>query len=115
MTPEALLIWLADFSVKGLVILALAWAIVGSMRRASAAARHTVWMLAVLAALLLPGLSVALPQWQVKIIPATLFPSQPLVELMTEGTPEQKDAISHRGQALRALAPHIVAALSVDG
>jgi XTP/dITP diphosphohydrolase len=29
-----------------------------------------------------------------------------------ELTPEQKDAISHRGQALRALAPHIVAALS---
>ena len=28
-----------------------------------------------------------------------------------ELTPEQKDAISHRGQALRALAPHIVAAL----
>ena len=26
-------------------------------------------------------------------------------------TPEQKDAISHRGQALRALAPHIIAAL----
>ena len=32
-----------------------------------------------------------------------------------ELTPEQKDAISHRGQALRALAPHIVAALSLDG
>jgi XTP/dITP diphosphohydrolase len=29
--------------------------------------------------------------------------------------PEQKDAISHRGQALRALAPHIVAALTTDG
>jgi XTP/dITP diphosphohydrolase len=29
-----------------------------------------------------------------------------------ELAPEQKDAISHRGQALRALAPHIVAALS---
>jgi XTP/dITP diphosphohydrolase len=28
-----------------------------------------------------------------------------------ELTPEQKDAISHRGQALRALAPHIVTAL----
>ncbi len=28
-----------------------------------------------------------------------------------ELTPEQKDAISHRGRALRALAPHIVAAL----
>lgn len=28
-----------------------------------------------------------------------------------ELTPEQKDAISHRGQALRALAPHIIAAL----
>jgi XTP/dITP diphosphohydrolase len=28
-----------------------------------------------------------------------------------ELTPEQKDAISHRGQALRALAPHVVAAL----
>src|SRR5689334_22756624 len=30
-----------------------------------------------------------------------------------ELTPEQKDAISHRGQALRALAPHIVTALGV--
>ena len=28
-----------------------------------------------------------------------------------ELSPEQKDAISHRGQALRALAPHIVTAL----
>jgi XTP/dITP diphosphohydrolase len=28
-----------------------------------------------------------------------------------ELTPEQKDAISHRGQALRAIAPHIAAAL----
>jgi XTP/dITP diphosphohydrolase len=32
-----------------------------------------------------------------------------------ELTPEQKDAISHRGQALRALAPQIVAALTADG
>lgn len=30
-----------------------------------------------------------------------------------ELTPEQKDAISHRGQALRVLAPHVVAALGV--
>ena len=30
-----------------------------------------------------------------------------------ELAPEQKDAISHRGQALRAMAPHIVAALGV--
>jgi len=30
-----------------------------------------------------------------------------------ELTPEQKDAISHRGQALRRLAPHVVAALGV--
>ena len=32
-----------------------------------------------------------------------------------ELTPEQKDKISHRGQALRALAPHIVAALGTGG
>jgi XTP/dITP diphosphohydrolase len=32
-----------------------------------------------------------------------------------ELNPEQKDAISHRGQALRALAPHIVAALTTGG
>jgi len=31
-----------------------------------------------------------------------------------ELAPEQKDAISHRGQALRALAPHIVGALTAD-
>jgi len=32
-----------------------------------------------------------------------------------ELAPEQKDAISHRGQALRALVPHIVTALAIDG
>jgi len=40
---------LLDASVKGLVLLALAWAAARLMRRASASARHVVWCLARLA------------------------------------------------------------------
>lgn len=40
-----------------------------------------------------------------------LFAADGNVVSNAELAPEQKDAISHRGQALRALAPHIVAAL----
>lgn len=89
---EHLLMWLLDFAVKGLAILALAGAMVGSMKRASAAARHLVWTLGVMAALLLPGMSVILPQWQVEILPATLFQPPSLANLVGEGTPAQKDA-----------------------
>lgn len=92
MTPEAVLMWLADSAVKGLVVLALGGAIIASIKRASAAARHLIGTLAVIAALMLPGLSIALPEWKVAILPATIFETEPLANLVTEGTPAQRDA-----------------------
>lgn len=92
MMAESLLIWLADFAVKGMLVLALALATTAAMKRCSAAARHMVWTLAAIAALILPGLSVALPQWQVPILPGSFFRIDPLVNLITEGTPQQRDA-----------------------
>lgn len=92
MTAESALLWMVDFAIKGVVLLALAMAIIGSMRRASAAARHMIWTLAMIAALLLPGLSVALPQWQVSILPGSLFGPEPLANFVAEGTLEQRNA-----------------------
>ncbi|MDZ4817446.1 MAG: hypothetical protein SGJ20_00580, partial [Planctomycetota bacterium] len=63
---ENLLPVILDASAKGAVILAFAWIVTTLlMRRSSAAARHTVWLLAISSLLALPLLAVALPQWQV--------------------------------------------------
>ena len=56
---------LLDATMKGLLVLALAAAATAAMRRASAAARQLVWLLAIASLLVLPALSVALPAWQV--------------------------------------------------
>jgi len=56
---------LVDAAVKGTVILIVASIVSLFVRRASAAARHLVWFLALVGLLGLPALSVALPGWQV--------------------------------------------------
>jgi beta-lactamase regulating signal transducer with metallopeptidase domain len=56
---------LVDAAVKGTVILIVASVVSLLVRRASAAARHLVWFLALVGLLGLPALSVALPGWQV--------------------------------------------------
>lgn len=56
---------LLDAALKGAVILALAGIATLLMRRASAAARHFVWSVAVAGLLLLPALSIVLPGWGV--------------------------------------------------
>ena len=58
---------LLDASAKGLVLLTLAAGATLLLRRASAAARHMVWTLAVAGLLCVPGLSVAMPQWSVPV------------------------------------------------
>ena len=62
---ESLAVMLCDVAVKGVVVLVLAMVLTATMRRASAAARHLVWLLAVLSLLALPVLSVCLPAWHV--------------------------------------------------
>jgi beta-lactamase regulating signal transducer with metallopeptidase domain/HEAT repeat protein len=64
---------LADSGIKGVVLLALAFLITLSLRRGSAAARHLVWALALGGLLLLPILSLALPKWQLPILPRTVL------------------------------------------
>ena len=56
---------LLDATIKGTVILTLAGLLSLSMRRASAAPRHSVWFWAMAGLLLLPLLSLTLPGWQI--------------------------------------------------
>jgi len=56
---------MADWAVRGFVVLALAGTVAATMRRASAAARHGVWMLGFTGMLLVPIVAEVLPAWRV--------------------------------------------------
>ena len=56
---------LLDAAVKGAVLLAVAGVLLLAMRKASAAARQVVWLLALAALIALPLASAALPSWGV--------------------------------------------------
>jgi beta-lactamase regulating signal transducer with metallopeptidase domain len=56
---------LLDSAVKGTALLVLAAFAVTILRRDSAATRHLVWLLAIVAVLVVPLLSALLPQWRV--------------------------------------------------
>jgi beta-lactamase regulating signal transducer with metallopeptidase domain len=61
---------LAGLAAKATLVLLLAAAVTAAMWRASAAARHLVWCVAVVGVLALPVLSSALPAWEVPLLPA---------------------------------------------
>jgi beta-lactamase regulating signal transducer with metallopeptidase domain len=63
---------IASAAVKGAALLLAATLAAILMGRASAAARHWVWLLALCGTLTLPFLSVTLPQWKVLPTPPTL-------------------------------------------
>ena len=60
---------LIDAAVKGLVVLLLAAGATLLLRRSSAAVRHMTWTLSIAALILVPFLSLALPQLQVPLLP----------------------------------------------
>lgn len=66
---ERILAILVDSGAKGLLLLLMALLICIKLRRASAAARHLVWALALGGLLLLPVLSLVMPKWQLPILP----------------------------------------------
>lgn len=67
---------LLDSTVKGTAFLVLALIVALLLRRDSAATRHLVWMLAVVALLAVPVFSLLLPQWRVLPEWANLAPGQ---------------------------------------
>ena len=56
---------LVDSAIKGTSLLVLAAVAAMILRRDSAATRHLVWLLAIVALLIVPILSAMLPQWRV--------------------------------------------------
>src|SRR5262245_103942 len=56
---------LVDSAVKGAALLMIAVAMVALLRRDSAATRHLVWLLTMVALVAVPVLSALLPQWRV--------------------------------------------------
>ena len=56
---------LLDSAIKGAVILAIAALLVLLLRRDSAATRHLIWLVAMIAMLVVPLFSAMLPRWQV--------------------------------------------------
>ena len=60
---------LADATAKGLVILLVAAGATLLLRRSSAAMRHMIWTLAVVGLILVPTLSIALPQFRSSLLP----------------------------------------------
>ncbi len=84
-THTALLLALADAALKSAALLALAAAASLALRKASAAARHALWVGVLVGVLLLPILSYALPEWRVPWLPqwqgwAPAAPVSPTVE-----------------------------------
>ncbi len=64
-------------ALKGTCILIAACLLTVALRRASAAARHLVWVVAFAALLLLPALSVAVPRWTVTVPQSQIRPALP--------------------------------------
>ena len=70
--PASMSSWLVlmlTLFVKGALVLAAAGLLVCALRRSSAAVRYVVWCAGLLSLLVLPVLSVLLPQWQTGLLP----------------------------------------------
>ena len=84
-------LFLIDSVVKVSILLAVAGVATTLLRRSSAASRHLVWTVALLAALALPALSGALPRWRVPMI--TLASSSgPVAALSDDASSRQMTA-----------------------
>src|SRR6266508_2600174 len=68
MSSGTALLPVVDAIAKATILFATAGLLSVVLRRGSAAARHLMWTLALLSALVLPVLSIALPKWQLGIV-----------------------------------------------
>jgi HEAT repeat protein/beta-lactamase regulating signal transducer with metallopeptidase domain len=97
--PFLWLLFLLDFALKGTAILVLAFAAEHMLiRKTSAATRHLVWFLALLAVVVLPMATNLLPEWRVPLMPGILVrgsalqagtSAQPAAAIANAETPKQ--------------------------
>src|SRR5678816_3729285 len=79
--------------IKTTILLALASLMTLGLRRASASARHTLWFVALLAALLLPPASRLLPQLPLPVLPEETFTvASPQLSVGKDNITEQRGA-----------------------
>jgi beta-lactamase regulating signal transducer with metallopeptidase domain len=71
--------FLIHTSAKATVVLLVAWLLTRAMARCSAAARHLVWTLALIAALVLPLVQAVAPRWNVPLLAAAPMAPAPVV------------------------------------
>lgn len=95
---QDLLKWIIDVTLKGTLLLTIAAGITYLLRRASAAARHWVWSFGLFGVLLVPVLSMLLPNWNLPLLPE-INAVEPVVQSQEEVTTSnaiQQDAVSHQ-------------------
>lgn len=88
---------LLDVAAKGMVLLAIAGVLVLAMRKASAAARQVVWLLALAALLALPLVSAALPSW--RVLPGWVKFEMPVESAEPASPPPTDSSAAELGQA----------------
>ncbi len=97
---------LLSFAGKSLALLTLATLLAMLLHRASAAAKHWVWTLAVVGVLLLPLVSLLLPQWRVNLLPDLARPLASQAEpSATENLLETPPLLKQAAQALKPISP----------
>ena len=85
-TAEVLMSLVIDIAAKGGALLAIAWLACKLLRRESAAVRHSVWSMTMLALIVLPLVSWALPAWRLPILPANES-AEPAADYVTPVAP----------------------------
>lgn len=104
---DLLNLWLVTAG-KGLAILLIVTLGCLALRRASASLRHLCWGLGLAAVLLLPALSILLPQWSLGLFPQRLVPAEaPIVaavppDAYVDAIPERAERAERAEHAERA-------------
>jgi beta-lactamase regulating signal transducer with metallopeptidase domain/uncharacterized GH25 family protein len=102
-----------DASWKALLLLLLATVAAFAAKRNSAALRHRIWCLSLLALIFLPAVSVCVPRWNVALLPAEEKPAAVMVrgsaspETTPSGStsPEKRPSASEISESDRASRP----------
>ncbi|HEV3339561.1 MAG TPA: M56 family metallopeptidase [Pirellulales bacterium] len=95
--------FLLDAAAKATVLLVAATLATALLRHSSAAVRHRIWCLTFAALVLLPGLSAALPEWRLAVLPqrsplalrSPLAPQAEGASIYQTSMPVENDLASH--------------------